>query len=312
VDEVDLVDGVDDARRGDERSRSVMPAQAGIQPSPAAQPWQSGVAGRAVLTASAAWRWARAAHDLYTRFIAALHAAATLSVDRRWRPERTMGGDRTMAQEFQGSTADGRGSGNGRRTPGKRNRLLANGLVALSSAAVVAVYATGYARTEPAAASVALLTPTTSVSAAPTATAALRTTLVTPTPAPSRPEAPAGSRSARTSPGSAAPAPTAPAPAAPLPATPGAATTAPLRDGSYVGTGRSRHGSIQATVVVQGGKIMSAQITQCGTRYPCSRIAQLPGQVVARQSAAVDVVTGATDSSVAYKQAVTAALAQAR
>jgi uncharacterized protein with FMN-binding domain len=66
------------------------------------------------------------------------------------------------------------------------------------------------------------------------------------------------------------------------------------------------------TVTVQGGKITAAEITDCGTRYPCSRIANLPAQAVARQSAAVDLVSGATDSTNAYRAAVNAALAQAR
>jgi uncharacterized protein with FMN-binding domain len=63
--------------------------------------------------------------------------------------------------------------------------------------------------------------------------------------------------------------------------------------------------------VVQNGKIVSADITGCGTRYPCSRIAQLPARVVAAQSAKVNRVSGATDSSVAYMRAVTAALQKA-
>jgi len=110
-----------------------------------------------------------------------------------------------------------------------------------------------------------------------------------------------------------APAQAATAPAATAtPAAPAAQASSAYRDGTYVGTGTSRHGSITATVVVQGGKIVSAQITGCGTRYSCSRVATLPGQAVARQSAAVDFVSGATDSSVAYRGAVANALAQAR
>ncbi len=57
---------------------------------------------------------------------------------------------------------------------------------------------------------------------------------------------------------------------------------------------------------------MSAEITRCGTRYPCSKIAALPGQVVARQGPTVDRVSGATDSATAYRAAVTAALAKAQ
>ncbi len=104
------------------------------------------------------------------------------------------------------------------------------------------------------------------------------------------------------------------APLGPLPTATRTATTASgtYKDGTYVGVGTSRHGSIQATVVVEGGKIVSAEITGCGTKYPCSKVASLPGQVVARQTATVNVISGATDSSRAYMGAVSAALAQAK
>jgi uncharacterized protein with FMN-binding domain len=65
-------------------------------------------------------------------------------------------------------------------------------------------------------------------------------------------------------------------------------------------------------LVVSNGRIVSAEISRCQTRYPCSRIAPLPGQAVARQSATVDLITGATDSSRAYREALANALAQAR
>ncbi len=90
------------------------------------------------------------------------------------------------------------------------------------------------------------------------------------------------------------------------------ATTALYKDGTYSGTGTSRHGNISASIVVQGGKIVSAAITQCGTRYPCSDIAALPGEVVSRQSATIDAVSGATDSSQAYRGAIQNALAKAK
>jgi uncharacterized protein with FMN-binding domain len=86
---------------------------------------------------------------------------------------------------------------------------------------------------------------------------------------------------------------------------------AAYRDGTYVGLGTSRHGNIEATVVIQGGKIVSAAVSRCLTRYPCSQISELPGKVVARQGVTVDHVSGATDSSTAYRQAVANALAKA-
>ncbi|HEY6356640.1 MAG TPA: FMN-binding protein, partial [Vicinamibacterales bacterium] len=76
--------------------------------------------------------------------------------------------------------------------------------------------------------------------------------------------------------------------------------------------GSSRHGDIQATVVIAEGKIASATITQCLTRYSCSLIAHLQGQVVTRQSADVDYVSGATQSTDAFYYAVADALSKAK
>lgn len=85
-----------------------------------------------------------------------------------------------------------------------------------------------------------------------------------------------------------------------------------LRDGVYSGWGTSRHGDIQATVEIKDGRIVSATITQCRTRYPCSDVAALPGQVVRRQSPEVDIVSGATHSSDAFYYAVVDALSKAK
>ncbi len=94
--------------------------------------------------------------------------------------------------------------------------------------------------------------------------------------------------------------------------TPAAKATSGYTDGTFTGTGTSRHGNIEVSVVIQGGKITSAQITSCQTRYPCSKVAALPGQVVTRQSASVSYVSGSTDSSKAFAGAVAAALAKAK
>ena len=91
----------------------------------------------------------------------------------------------------------------------------------------------------------------------------------------------------------------------------GAVQTGKYKDGSYTGAGTSRRGDIEVAVTVQGGKITSAEITTCGTVYSCARIAALPGQVITRQSAMVDRVSGATYSTQAYQLAVADALAQA-
>jgi uncharacterized protein with FMN-binding domain len=90
--------------------------------------------------------------------------------------------------------------------------------------------------------------------------------------------------------------------------------TAPTRvwkDGTYTGWGYSRHGDIEAEVVIAGGRILSATISQCRTRYSCSVVEKLPPQVAARQSPDVDYVSGATQSADAFYGAVVAALGKA-
>jgi uncharacterized protein with FMN-binding domain len=65
-------------------------------------------------------------------------------------------------------------------------------------------------------------------------------------------------------------------------------------------------------VEIKGGRIVGAVISQCLTRYSCSWVSHLPAQVVARQSAEVDYVSGATESANAFYYAVLKALAQAK
>jgi uncharacterized protein with FMN-binding domain len=100
---------------------------------------------------------------------------------------------------------------------------------------------------------------------------------------------------------------------APAEAVAPAAEPQPLyRDGTYYGWGYSRHGNIQASVVIQDGRIVAANIAQCLTRYSCSWISHLPGQVVTRQSADVDYISGATQSANAFYGAVVEALSKAK
>ena len=72
------------------------------------------------------------------------------------------------------------------------------------------------------------------------------------------------------------------------------------------------HGDIQAAVVIENGKILSATISDCQTRYPCDYIAHLPPQVAQRQSPDVDTVSRATESADAFYFAVVNALAEAQ
>lgn len=110
-----------------------------------------------------------------------------------------------------------------------------------------------------------------------------------------------------------APAPTpaaAPEPAAPV--APKAVPVAPKwKDGTYTGWGTSRHGDIEARVVVHEGRIVESGIAQCLTRYSCDVIDTLIPQPVQRQSPDVDYVSRATESSDAYYFALREALEKA-
>ena len=229
---------------------------------------------------------------------------------------------------------------------------ISNSLIALSSAAILAVYSAGYIRTSAAAhrfeesshrrayvppstrnastageavpANVAARLDRSAVAPVPTraipgaAVQPISTTAGLPTMenVPSSASTPAPMPSEVAAPAYTAPAaPSEPVAAAPVidqpaaaPAVPGAA----YRDGTYLGWGYSRHGDIQAFVVIQNGRIQAAGIEKCWTRYSCGWIDHLPPQVILRQSADVDFVSGATESVNALYGAVTEALAKAK
>ena len=224
-------------------------------------------------------------------------------------------------------------------------------LVALSSAAIVAVYAAGFARTRAAAERFDAPTPprrplTPGVpersgehagdNRAPRPEGRLEIPAPTPAPA-TAPRAPSASRD--TSPAAAPAAAIAPVPAetAPPPsdvpapadvsaqavqglaqpsidAPPPAPTIARAiyKDGTYTGWGYCRHGDLQASVTIQAGRIVEAKVVQCLTRYSCNWIEPLYPQVVVRQSAQVDYISGASESSDAFYDAVTEALKKAK
>ena len=251
--------------------------------------------------------------------------------------------------------------------PGKPNKKVANSLVAMSSAAVLAVYAAGYVRTRPAAERLMLQAadrrpavpslpntvapiaddrpaapdgPSNAPLPAASASSDLkRKPIAAPIPAasseppqtkaevPSAAAAPSPVEMPAPPPGPvAATAPAAPVatpPADPVPAAvepkvespaaaPAVSSHSAWKDGMYHGWGTSRHGNIQAAVVIEGGRIASATIAQCLTRYSCDVIDKLPPQVALRQSPDVDTVSGATQSADAFYYAVADALSKAK
>ncbi len=232
---------------------------------------------------------------------------------------------------------------------GKRAR---RNLVALGSAAVLAVYAAGFLRTAAAASRLAAserkrpAVPRVALApAVATAPAKLRSSQPPAEPAPAAP-APAVATvppvskpvpvvAAAVVPVEVAAVPAAPTPvpaespavsapvapqvpvvaAAPAPVAPAVAAkpAAPtFKDGIFFGWGHCRHGDLQASVEIKGGKIVASAIAQCFTRYSQNVIAALPPEVVERQSNNVDWVSGATESSDAFFYAVGEALKQAK
>ena len=90
------------------------------------------------------------------------------------------------------------------------------------------------------------------------------------------------------------------------------ANAADLKDGTYSGVGTSRRGNVQVSVLIQAGRIATVNITGATTEYPIRLIASLPAEVVSRQSAQVDLVSGATYSSQAFRSAVLQAMQRAQ
>ena len=193
------------------------------------------------------------------------------------------------------------------------------GLVALSASAIAAVYMAGYLRTQAADATIAAAEP--ALTASPTALVAVaapppaRVTAV-PQPAVQR-QLPVAPQTSATSTSQSQPVPRASAtPSSQSPArtpsqTPAQAVQAAFKDGTYTGQGTSRRGDVWVQVQVVGGRISDVSITRSTLQYPLRDIAGLPQQVVDRQSAQVDVVSRATYSSMAFRQAVTQALSGA-
>jgi|SRR5579864_4596712 len=182
------------------------------------------------------------------------------------------------------------------------------GLVALSASAVAAIYMAGYLRTQAADASIeAAAVPTLAVAqSAPVAASA-------PTQAPRPTVAPVPQQTTSRQPSSPARSVSPPQPnSPPAPAAAQTQTQGQYKDGTFTGQGTSRRGDVWVSVQIQGGQIANVTITRSTLQYPLRDIANLPSEVVQRQSAQVDIVSRATYSSMAFRGAVTQALSSAR
>ncbi len=99
----------------------------------------------------------------------------------------------------------------------------------------------------------------------------------------------------------------------------GSSGSGSYKDGSYTGSvADAQWGYIQVKAVISGGKITDVQFLQ----YPNERSRsveinsyadpQLTQEAIQAQNAQVDIVTGATDSSIAFMQSLSDALTQAQ
>ncbi|NOU73685.1 FMN-binding protein [Paenibacillus sp. LMG 31458] len=84
------------------------------------------------------------------------------------------------------------------------------------------------------------------------------------------------------------------------------------KEGTYMGTGSNRRGSIQVAVTIKSDKITDVEISHFAMHYTIDDVVGLPQEVVQKQSAQVRNVSGATYSTQAFKDAVQDALSQAR
>lgn len=91
------------------------------------------------------------------------------------------------------------------------------------------------------------------------------------------------------------------------------------KDGSYTGSvADAFYGNIQVQVTISSGKITNIQFLQYPNDNPNSQYINqqadpmLKQEALQAQSANVDTITGATDSSMAFVQSLTAALNQAK
>ena len=105
----------------------------------------------------------------------------------------------------------------------------------------------------------------------------------------------------------------------PTPVTPPPKPKGLYVDGSYTGSvADAYYGNVQVQAVVSGGKITDVQFLQYPNTHSTSvyinsqAMPFLKQEAIQSQSANVSIVSGATDTSMAFQQSLAAALAQAK
>lgn len=100
--------------------------------------------------------------------------------------------------------------------------------------------------------------------------------------------------------------------------TPKPSASGTYKDGSYVGSASYAYtGTIQVTTIIRSGKIAEVQVTDASAsrtskQINADAIPTLKTETIQAQSANVNAVSGATYTTAAYIESLTAALAKAR
>jgi uncharacterized protein with FMN-binding domain len=84
------------------------------------------------------------------------------------------------------------------------------------------------------------------------------------------------------------------------------------KNGTYTGMGSNRRGSIQVAVTIKNDEITDVAISNFAMHYSESDVVGLPNEVLQKQSARVNNVSGATYSTKAFQDGIQDALSQAR
>ena len=112
--------------------------------------------------------------------------------------------------------------------------------------------------------------------------------------------------------------PSAPASTTPTASTATASSTTTYKDGTYIGSeANNLYGTVQVAAIISGGKITDVEFLQMPNDEENSKVVasmaepSLKSEAIAKQSAHIDFVSGATQDSQSFEQSLQAALDQA-
>jgi uncharacterized protein with FMN-binding domain len=125
-------------------------------------------------------------------------------------------------------------------------------------------------------------------------------------------QAPSTQAPSTQAPSTQAPSTQAPSTQAPSTQAPSSQTKSLYKEGIFTGLGSNRRGSIQVAVTIKNDKITDVTISNFAMHYSESDVVGLPDEVIQKQSAQVDNVSGATYSTRAFEDAIQEALGQAQ